>query len=208
MLEHLSTYIIHLIQSSGYIGVFILMTLESALLPIPSEVTMTFAGFLAFKGSLSLPLVILAGTLGNLVGSLLAYILGIYLGEHAVRNLVRKFGKLVLLTEGDYETSVRWFHKYGEPVVFFSRILPAVRTFISLPAGVYKMNLTKFSVYTTVGSLIWSAFLAYVGFILGEKWNSLEPYYRKFEIIIVVGLIILVFLYLNHKLKIVEFKKS
>src|SRR5438105_1211843 len=130
MLEHLSSAIIQLIQSSGYIGVFILMTLESVLIPIPSEVTMTFGGFLAFKGSLSLPLVIFAGTLGNLVGSLIAYYLGIYLKESTIEGLIKKFGKFILLTTEDFHKSTSWFHKYGEGVVFFSRILPAVRTFI------------------------------------------------------------------------------
>lgn len=208
MIAHLSAFIIHLIQSGGYFGVFILMTLESALIPIPSEVTMTFGGFLAFKGSLSLPLVIAAGTLGNLVGSLIAYTIGIYLEEHTIKNLIRKYGKIFLLTESDYDHSIKWFQKYGDGVVFFSRILPAIRTFISLPAGLFEMNIWKFSLYTAIGSFIWSAFLAYAGFVLGEKWNTLEPYYRKFELGIGVILVLLVLLYINHKLKIVKLKRS
>lgn len=207
MIAHLSALIIHLIQSSGYFGIFILMTLESALIPIPSEVTMTFGGFLAFKGSLSLPLVILAGTMGNLTGSLIAYAIGVYLEEHTIKKFIRNYGKILLLTEDDYDHSVKWFKKYGEGVVFFSRILPAVRTFISLPAGLFDMNIWKFSIYTTVGSLIWSIVLAYAGFGLGEKWNTLEPYYRKFEVGIAVILILLVLFYINHKLKIIKLRK-
>lgn len=184
------------------------MTLESALLPIPSEVTMTFGGFLAFKGSLSLPMVALVGALGNLVGSLIAYYIGIFVSKSALEKFISKFGKIVLLTVEDYHKSIVWFEKYGESVVFFSRILPAVRTFISLPAGIYRMNVVKFSTYTTIGSLIWSGILAYIGFILGEKWNTLEPYYRKFEIAIVAVCVLLAAWYLNHKLKIIKFKKT
>jgi len=207
MLANLPTFIIHLIQSSGYAGIFILMALESALIPIPSEVTMPFAGFLAASGNLSLLMVIFVGALGNLAGSLLAYAVGLMFSEHTIKNIIHKFGKIFLLTVDDYDKSISWFNKYGERVVFFTRILPAVRTFISLPAGLFKMNLLKFSIYTFVGSLIWSGFLAYVGFTLEGKWNSLEPYYRKFELGIVLVFVFLVLWYLNHKLKIVKFKK-
>lgn len=204
MIEAISGFIIHLIQTSGYIGIFILMTLESVLIPIPSEVTMSFSGFLASKGDLSFFLIVLAGGIGNLVGSLIAYGIGYYLEESIILSWVKKYGKILLLTEEDYMKSIHWFKKYGGGIAFFSRLLPGVRTFISLPAGLSQMNIFKFSAYTLLGSLIWSSVLAYVGFFLGTRWNSLEVYYRKFEIVIVVLIVGAVLFYINHKLKIVK----
>lgn len=177
------------------------MTLESALIPIPSEVTMPFAGFLASTGTLSLPLIIAAGTLGNLIGSLIAYGLGYFLEETVILSLIRRYGKFILISEHEYDQSRNWFNKYGNSIAFFSRVLPAVRTFISLPAGLAEMNIWKFSLYTFLGSLIWSTFLAYIGFYLGENWHALEPYFRKFEYIIAAFLIIAVLWYIKHKLK-------
>ena len=184
------------------------MTLESALIPIPSEITMPFAGFLAFEGHLNLILVILVGAVGNLVGSLLAYGLGFYLEETIIVKLIKRYGKIILVTIEDYETSIKWLKRYGDFVTFFSRLLPAVRTFISLPAGLSEMNIWKFSAYTFLGSLIWSAVLAYIGFYLGARWNSLEPFFRKFQMVIVVFLVVGILIYINHKLKIVKLPRK
>jgi len=208
VIEYLSHLIISLIESTNYFGVFILMTLESALIPIPSEVTMPFAGFLVNKGQMSFTLVVLAGAFGNLIGSLIAYALGYYLEEHVILGFIKKYGKFALLTVHDYEKSVNWFKKYGNSITFFSRLLPAVRTFISLPAGLAEMNIWKFSVYTFLGSLIWSAFLAYIGVYLGSQWHSLEGYFRQFQFLIAFALIILVFIYVNHKLKLVKLPRK
>lgn len=201
MLEFLSAFIIHLIQTTGYVGVFVLMALESALIPIPSEITMPFAGFLASKGSLSFPLIVLSGALGNLIGSLIAYAVGFYLEENVIVNLIDRYGKFILISKHEYLRSIHWFKKYGNGIAFFSRLLPAVRTFISLPAGLAEMNIYKFSIYTFLGSFIWSLFLTYIGFYLGEQWKTLEVYFRKFDILIVVIIIIAVALYIKHKLK-------
>lgn len=206
MLEQLSSIIIHIIQSTGYLGVFILMTLESALIPIPSEITMPFAGFLAQKGELNLFLVILAGAFGNLTGSLIAYGVGFYLEEHVILKFVDKYGKFLLITKDDYSKSMNWLKKYGDAVAFFSRILPAIRTFISLPAGLSEMNIWKFSIFTFLGSLIWSAFLAYVGFYFGEEWGFLEPYFKKFEILLGILFVVFGLWFINHKLKIIKIR--
>lgn len=207
MLEQLSSLIINFIQSTGYVGVFILMTLESALIPIPSEITMPFAGFLASSGKLSMIGIILAGSIGNLAGSLIAYGLGYFLEETVIVSLIQKYGKFILLTKHEYDRAIHWFNKYGSKIAFFSRLLPAVRTFISLPAGLSEMNIWKFSVYTFLGSLIWSAFLAFIGFYLGENWHSIEVYYRKFEYLLAFIFILTVLWYVNHKLKIIKIKK-
>lgn len=208
MIEQLSLFIIHLIQTTGYLGIFILMTLESALIPIPSEVTMSFSGFLVNQGGLSFILVVLVGAFGNLIGSLIGYYIGYFLEENIIISLVKKYGKLLLITEHDYTMSRNWFNKYGNAVVFFSRLIPGVRTFISLPAGLAEMNIWKFSIYTFLGSLLWSGFLTYIGFYLGSRWKDLEGYFRKFEVLIVVLLVVAVLLYINHKLKIIKFRKK
>lgn len=205
MLEQVSGFIIHLIAQTGYLGVFALMTLESALIPIPSEITMPFAGFLASKGQLTMPLVVLAGALGNVVGSLVAYAIGFYFEEHFILLIIGKYGKFLLITKHEYKSSMKWLKKHGESVAFASRLLPGVRTFISLPAGLSEMNLAKFSLYTFLGSLLWSGVLTYIGYYLGTKWNLLEGYFRKFQVLVGTGLVVLALLYINHKLKIVKF---
>lgn len=208
MIEILAHYIIFLIEKTTYLGIFILMGLESALIPIPSEVTMPFSGFLAQQGKLNFWLIIIVGTIANLAGSLISYYVGYFLEETVLTGIIKKYGKFILLTVGDYDHAYRWFTKYGDKIIFISRLLPAVRTVISLPAGVFKMNLKKFVIYTTLGCFIWSTILTYIGVTLGKNWNSLEVYFRKFQIIIALAFIILVVIYINHKLKILKFRKK
>lgn len=201
LISTLTKFIISIIEQTGYLGIFILMTAESALIPIPSEVTMPFSGYLVTTGRFNLYLVIFIGSLANLAGSMLAYWLGFWGEEHVIRGWIRKYGKYFLITENEYDRAERWFRKYGEKIVFFSRILPVVRTFISLPAGIAEMNFWKFSYLTFFGSLIWSTFLTLIGYYLGKNWNSLEIYYRKFEYLIVgIGILAIVF-YVFHKVR-------
>jgi membrane protein DedA with SNARE-associated domain len=166
------------------------MTAESALIPIPSEITMVFAGFLSGLGIMNIWVVIFLGALGNLVGSLLAFWLGRKMGEEWIRVAIRKWGKWVLIHEKDFDKALFWFEKYGQGITFGSRLLPIVRTFISLPAGIAKMDLKKFAVYTFIGSFIWSGILAYMGLKLGQNWTAVEPFFRKFQFVI-IGLFVL-----------------
>ncbi len=201
MIELIGSWIIHFISSLGYVGIFILMALESACIPIPSEVTMPFAGSLVVLGTFNFWPVVLVGTLGNLTGSLLAYWLGWWGQETVVRKLIIKYGKYVLVSEHEYDRSERWFRNHGEFIVLLSRILPILRTFISLPAGVAKMKFRKFVMYTVVGCLIWSYILTQIGVVLGNNWKSLEGYFRKFDVVIVVASVTVVTWYVWHKLK-------
>ncbi|MBI4991077.1 DedA family protein [Candidatus Gottesmanbacteria bacterium] len=201
MLEILASWIINFISTSGYLGVFFLMLIESALIPMPSEVTMPFSGFLVQQGKFNLWIVVFAGTLGNLFGSLLAYFIGSWGQETVVRKLIRNWGKYVLISEHEFNRSEKWFLKYGELIVFASRLLPAVRTYISLPAGIAKMNLTKFVLYTTLGSFIWSLILAYIGVILGSRWTSLSSFFHSFDAIIVIAGVVLAGWYIKRKIK-------
>ncbi len=197
-----------MIERIGYLGVFILMTLESALIPIPSEITMPFAGYLVSENKMNLHILAFTGGFANLVGSILAYWLGFWLEDRLIRKWIRKYGKFLLISEDEYDRVERWFRKYGEQIVFFSRLMPAVRTFISLPAGVAKTNFTKFCILTFLGSLIWSYFLSYIGFFLGKNWSSIEVYYRKFEYLIVVGFITLIVWFFVHKVKGIKHSKK
>ncbi len=201
MIEIIAREITNSISTLGYPAVFVLMTLESALIPIPSEITMPFAGFLVGLGKLNFCLVILVGAIANLTGSLMAYGLGYWGQKKLVKDLIKKYGKFLLITYDEVETAERWFRKRGELIAFGSRLLPVVRTFISLPAGFSQMNVVKFSLYTFAGALIWTTFLTYLGVILGENWNVLEVYFRKFDIAIVIGGIVLVGIYIWYKIK-------
>lgn len=201
LISSVTHFIIQFISTAGYGGIFLLMSLESALIPIPSEVTMAFSGYLVSLGRFNFIAVILVGASANLFGSIVAYLLGYWGEETVVLNLIRKYGKYILISEAEYHRSEKWFRKWGEPIVFFSRILPVLRTFISLPAGIARMNFWKFCAFTFVGSLLWSAFLTYVGVVFGKNWNSLEIYYRKFEYLILALLVIGIAYFIWHKIK-------
>jgi len=181
----ISSFIINLISGWGYGGVFVLMALESALIPIPSEIIMPFAGFLVWNEKFSFIPVVLWGALGNLVGSVAAYFLGFYGG----RPLLEKYGKYILISRREIEIAENWFKKYGNFSILLSRVLPVVRTFISLPAGIAKMPFWKFSLYTFLGSLPWAFVLTYAGLIMGENWQNLEIYFKKFDWVIIIILI-------------------
>lgn len=148
------------------------MVLESALIPIPSEIIMPFSGFLASTGKFQPVAVVLAGSIGNLVGSILTY----YLGLKAGRAAIIKYGRYVLFRESHLQTVERWFSKYGDRTAFIGRLLPGIRTYVSLPAGVGEMRIGRFAIYTFVGSLIWNAMLTYVGMQLGENWKNIDKY--------------------------------
>jgi membrane protein DedA with SNARE-associated domain len=156
------------------------MAIESACIPLPSEIIMPFSGYLVFRGEFGLYWVGLAGAFGCVVGSVPAYYLGLYGG----RPLIEKYGKYVLVSQHDLDLADRWFGRYGDWAIFFSRLLPVVRTFISFPAGVAKMNVPRFIVYTFVGSFPWCLGLAYIGMKLGENWDTLGGYFHKFDVVI------------------------
>ena len=183
ILRPLVEFIISVISSLGYGGIFFLMILESALIPIPSEIIMPFSGFLVSSGKLGSVGVILAGSLGNLVGSVITYYLGIRLG----RAFLIKYGKYILFREHHLVWTEQLFQKYGDKISFVGRLLPGVRTYISLPAGIGKSNFIKFVVYTLVGSIIWNSLLTYGGIQLGRSWQHIDKYSGYLDIIAVVA---------------------
>jgi len=195
IINSLTNFIIQTISNSGYGGIFLLMVAESALIPIPSEVIMPFSGYLVSAGKLNAVYVVLTGSIGNLVGSLIAFFIGSRLG----RNFILRYGKYVLLRKSHLELTENYFRKYGDRATFISRLLPAVRTYISLPAGVANMNLKKFIVYTFAGSLIWNTMLTYVGIKLGEEWTSIRQYSSYIDVVVIVGVIIAIIIFVKRR---------
>ena len=187
IIEILSGFIVATISAMGYSGVILLMAIESACIPLPSEIIMPFSGYLVSTGQLNLWAVAVAGAVGCVLGSLVAYWVGMYGG----RPVIEKYGRYVLLSRHDLDIADRWFANHGEAIVFVSRLLPAIRTFIAFPAGVARMNLKRFIIYTFAGSLPWCLGLAYIGQKLGEQWNkddTLKTWFHRFDFVIgIVG---------------------
>lgn len=193
--------VINGISRMGYIGIVLLTALEVIVFPIPSEVILPFSGYLAHLEHFSLHGVVLAGTVGSLIGSLAIYYLGLFGG----RKILLKYGKYFMISERDIKLAEEWFNKYGEISVLISRLVPVVRTLISFPAGIGKMDLKKFIFYTAVGSSLWCYLLAYLGYILGSNWTLISSYFEKLDIIALMAIIILS---VHLILKLREKKKS
>jgi membrane protein DedA with SNARE-associated domain len=200
IIEILSAFIVATISTLGYGGVALLMAIESACIPLPSEVIMPFAGYLVYKGQFNLWAVGVAGAVGCVVGSWVAYYVGLYGG----RPLIEKYGRYVLLSSQDLDLADRWFKRYGEVIVFASRLLPVVRTFIAFPAGIARMNMTRFTLYTFLGSLPWCIGLAYVGQLLGEQWDkneTLKTWFHRFDFVIGILIVLAVVWWVWRHLK-------
>jgi len=194
----LAGFIIGTISALGYGGIVLLMAIESACIPLPSEIIMPFSGYLVFTGQMQLWAVALAGASGCVLGSLLAY----WLGAVGGRPLVEKYGRYVLISHHDLDLADRWFQRHGDITIFIGRLLPVVRTFIAFPAGVARMPLWRFNLYTFAGSFIWCWALAWIGMQLGQNWNTLGIYFHRFDaligVVLLAGIIWYVWRHLNH----------
>ena len=197
IINAIANFVTSIISHLGYPGVFLLMALESACIPIPSEIIMPFSGFLVTTGQFNFWAIVIVGSLGNLAGSFLAC----WIGYTGGRSLVEKYGRYILLSQRDLESSDRFFRKYGQSTVFFSRLLPIIRTFISLPAGISKMDFKKFSLYTFLGVIPFTAVLTYAGVKLKENWTALQPYFHKFDLIIAIVIVLVVIWFVFRHLK-------
>lgn len=180
--ELISEYITGFIDATGYVSVFILMVMESMVFPVPSEAVMPFAGFLIAENKFTFLLVGLFSTLGSVVGSLVSYCIGLYGGK----PFLNKYGRYFLLSEKELRFTENFFQKHGSIAIFISRFIPVVRHLISLPAGLAKMNLLKFSAYTIIGACVWNMFLAFAGFYLKQNWRIVMQYSRIIDIIVVI----------------------
>jgi len=197
LIDILAQFVVHTIGILGYPGVFILMLFESCAIPFPSEVIMPFSGFLVADGKMLFWAIVAAGTLGNLAGSLLAY----WIGYRGGRPLIEKYGKYILISKHDLDLADSWFKKYGDWTVFFGRLLPVIRTYISFPAGISKMDIKRFSIYTTLGALPWTALFGWLGIKMGNNWEAIRQKLHNFDMAILLVVVLLIILYIWRHLK-------
>lgn len=183
-------WITNTLNSLGYVGIGLLMFLENVFPPIPSELIMPLAGFTAAQGKLALFPAILAGSIGSLLGALLWYYIGKFVGEVRLKQWADQYGKWLTLSSADITKADNWFNKYGGLAVFLGRLVPGVRTLISLPAGVSEMPLLPFVLYSALGSTFWVAILTYLGYVLGDNYELVEEYLGPVSKIVVVALAI------------------
>lgn len=194
--ETIIEYATKIIETTGYFGVMFLMIFESMIAPVPSEAVMPFAGFLISEGKFTWAGVAISSTIGSIIGSVVSYYLGLIGGK----PLVRKFGKYLLLDEHHLEITEKFFEKHGEKAVFISRFVPVVRHFISIPAGIGKMNISKFLIYTSIGACAWNMILTYIGFLMKNNWDKLHHYNKYADIVIVLGALVAVIWFVKTSL--------
>ena len=203
MLHDIINWLITTIGSMGYLGIFLLMAMESSVIPIPSEIIMPPAGYLVHQGKMDMSLVILSGTLGSLLGAYVNYFTARFLG----RPLLRKYGHYVLITDEHFDRVERFFLSHGEISTFIGRLLPVIRHLISLPAGLAGMSHVKFSIYTLSGALIWVSVLTWLGYFLGHNETLIQQYSHQIVMVILAVSLILVALYvLLHRRKLARIR--
>lgn len=200
MLESLTGSITNLISSASYFGLFVLMTIESCNLPLPSELIMPFAGFLVSQGKMNFWWAVTTGALGCTAGSLISYWLGAISERSWIKSWLHGWGR-VIITPHELQIAERWMRRYGSSITFTSRLLPIVRGYISFPAGVAHLPLGKFTIFTFLGSFIWCALLTYIGLKLGQHWNQISTYLHQFDAVIIVAITFSLILFIVYRLK-------
>ena len=204
VLNAIKIWVEQIISSMGYVGLYLVMFLENVFPPIPSEVVLPLAGSLTLTGRFSVFWITVIGMLGSLTGAFLFYGLGRWLGESRVRTIMEKYGRYALLSTNDLDRSLEWFDKYDDWVIFFSRMVPIVRSLISIPAGIASMNITKFSFFTILGTALWSFLLALGGRLLGEQWPLIAEFINTYQNIVLAIAVAAVLLFIGSRL----FKKK
>jgi membrane protein DedA with SNARE-associated domain len=196
---NLAAWIDMIMTRMGYIGIVIVMALENVFPPIPSELVMPLAGFKASRGDFNIFGVIIAGMIGSVIGALILYYLGAWANETIVRRFVRRWGKYAFISEDDLDVTLRYFSKYGEAVIFFGRLIPLVRSLISIPAGMNRMPMPKFLFYTVLGTTVWSALLTFAGWVLGENYELVAGWVEQYQSVVLaaIALGVGIFVYLR-----------
>ncbi len=200
-LSGIASWVTDVVESLGYVGLFLMIALENVFPPIPSEVVLPLAGFLTGQGRMWFPGAVVAATLGSLAGALILYYAGYYFGEKRVRWVVRKYGKWAMLSEADIDKADDWFDKHDREAVLVGRLFPVVRSLISIPAGIRHMPLGKFLIYTAIGSAVWNTTLIGIGWILGDNWEEVEQYVGYLQYLVILGVIVAVIGFIYLKLK-------
>lgn len=188
--------LVGLIDSLGYLGIFVLMTIESSFIPFPSEIVLIPAGVLIYRGEMSFWLVFLAGILGSLAGALINYYLAYYFGRKGVNKLIEKYGRVFFINKENLKRSDKFFEEHGEITNFIGRLIPLVRQLISLPAGFAKMNIYKFCFYTILGAGIWTAILIYLGYLYGNSIELIEQNLRIVNWLLIFFVLVIILIYL------------
>ena len=186
MLSSLATWVQDVIEQLGYLGVALLVVLENVFPPIPSEIVLPFAGFVAQQGSYSVVLMILAATVGSVIGALIMYWIAAVIGDERLHAFTRKFGKWVQIREADLTRAEEWFDRHAMSAVLVGRCVPLIRSVVSIPAGFRRMKLIPYIAYTFLGSLVWNIALVGAGAVLGENWERVEPVVATFQWIVIV----------------------
>ena len=201
LLDDLVRWTVEVVHSFGYAGVAVLIAAASVPLPVPSEIVLPLAGFLVGQGRFSFPLVLLAATAGSVVGSLVPYALGRWLGEERVRRFVGRFGRFALVSETDLEKAGEWFERHGREGVLLGRLIPGPGALVSVPAGLERMPVWRFVVYTAAGSTAWNAAFVGLGWALGRQWRLVQPYTHVLEyaVLAAVGGMVLWFLWRRRR---------
>lgn len=196
-------FIVDIIRSLGYLGIFIGMVIESSFIPFPSELILPFAGFLVSKGEMSFAFVLIAAILGSIVGAYINYFLALSLGRRIINKLVSRYGRILFINHSSLEKSEKFFEAHGEITTFTGRLIPLIRQLISIPAGFCRMNLIKFSIYTSLGAGIWAAILIYLGYLLGENQELAKSYLPEISIVVslLAGIILLAYIILKIRKK-------
>ena len=195
ILDKLSILIEDIIAALGYPGITLVMFLENIFPPIPSEIVMPFAGFLvADNGEMTFPGIVIAGTLGSVLGALVIYYVGVWADDLVIRRFIRRYGRYFTVSEQDLDRALSFFDRYGEAIVFFGRLIPIIRSLISLPAGMKRMPLRRFLLFTALGTAIWTALLSAAGVILKENWEDILTFIDTYQMVtlVVVGAAVLV----------------
>lgn len=192
MFDWLAEWVTSVIEALGYPGLTILVALENVFPPIPSEVILPLAGFLTGQNRFSFPIVLLATTLGSLLGALLLYGIGAAIGQARVRRLVERYGHWALLTPDDLTRSESWFDRFGPIAVFTGRLVPIVRSLVSIPAGYRRMPISQFLLLTGAGSLLWNGALVTLGWFFGENWHVIERYVGWLQYIVIAVAVVLI----------------
>jgi len=181
MIENIVSNLLQYIEKAGYTGVFISMFIESFFAPIPSELILPFAGFISASGGMNIVFMIFTAAFASFLGSLPFYFLGYWGNDFVLNKFISKYGKYLFIKQVQVDKGIELFEKYGKGIVLIGRIIPIIRTVISFPAGLVKMNFTQFTVFTLFGSAIWSSFLASAGYLLGENWESVRIWISDYE---------------------------
>jgi len=195
ILDKLSILIEDIIAALGYPGITLVMFLENIFPPIPSEIVMPFAGFLvADNGEMTFPGIVIAGALGSVLGALVIYYVGVWADDLVIRRFIRRYGRYFTVSEQDLDRALSFFDRYGEAIVFFGRLIPIIRSLISLPAGMKRMPLRRFLLFTALGTAIWTALLSAAGVILKENWEDILTFIDTYQMVtlVVVGAAVLV----------------